>query len=125
MERYLRKCLSSICVADACLFDLLDIIVVNDGSTDSTLAIAHEFENRYPSVFRVIDKPNGHYGSCVNCGLAASTGCYVKILDADDSFDTENFARFLADLQALSQNKQAADVVLSDSVCVNENDIVQ
>ena len=125
MERYLRKCLSSICVADARLFDLLDIIVVNDGSTDSTSAIAHEFENRYPSVFRVIDKPNGHYGSCVNCGLAASTGRYVKILDADDSFDTENFARFLTDLQALSQNKQPTDLVLSDSVFVNENDIVQ
>ena len=51
MEKYLDKCLSSVLI-DAELLDLLEVIVVNDGSKDRTSDIAHEFERRYPSVFR-------------------------------------------------------------------------
>lgn len=124
MEHYLRKCLSSICVGDRNLFEMLDVLVVNDGSTDGTSAIAHEFADRYPSVFRIIDKPNGHYGSCINRGLTETRGTFVKILDADDSFDTRGFTRFLSDLNTLSQQERPIDLVLSDSVFVNETDQV-
>ena len=77
MELYLRKCLNSLIIDRN--FDLLDIIIVNDGSKDGTLEIAKEYECKYPSVCRVIDKPNGNYGSCVNIGLKNAIGKYVKL----------------------------------------------
>ena len=54
MEAYLPKCLKSLIISDERLFDKIDVVVVNDGSTDHTSEIAHGFE--YPGVFRVIDK---------------------------------------------------------------------
>ena len=44
-----------------------------------------------PATFRVIDKENGNYGSCVNKGLQEAKGKYVKVLDADDTFAREEF----------------------------------
>ncbi|MDE5999791.1 MAG: glycosyltransferase family 2 protein, partial [Bacteroidaceae bacterium] len=86
MEQYLGECLTSMITQKS--QELLEVIVVNDGSTDASSAIAHGFAAQYPTLFKVIDKENGHYGSCVNHGLKAATGKYVKILDADDFFHT-------------------------------------
>ena len=114
MEQYLRKCLDSLIIEDNELFNSLEVLVVNDGSKDSSSAIAHEFRDRYPNVFRVIDKENGNYGSCVNRGLKEAAGKYVKVLDADDTFDTRNFSDYLHFLA----NKDV-DCVLSDMVQVD------
>lgn len=111
MERYLRYCLDSLCVGRGS--DSLEVLVINDGSTDSSSAIAHEYEQKSPGIFRVIDKENGNYGSCVNRGLTEAKGKYIKILDADDSFDTENFEHFIDFLCTTD-----ADLVLSDFAVV-------
>lgn len=112
MERYLGYCLDSLCVDEG--MDDLEVLVVNDGSRDASPAIARRYEERYPRTFRVIDKENGNYGSCVNRGLAEARGKYIKILDADDSFDPSNFGRFVAFLKATD-----ADLVLSDFAVVD------
>jgi len=109
MEHYLPKCLGSVIVEDAELLQKLDVIVVNDGSKDRTSEIAHEFEKKYPGVFRVIDKENGHYGSCVNTALPLAIGKYVKVLDADDYVDNGTWREFLEWLLGCD-----ADLVLSD-----------
>ena len=96
MEAYLPKCLGSLVVDDRELLQKLDVIVVNDGSKDRTSEIAHEFEANYRGVFRVIDKDNGHYGSCINAGLAVAAGTFVKVLDADDYYLTDNFKEYLS-----------------------------
>ena len=114
MEKYLRKCLESLIIEDADLLSTLEVLVVNDGSKDSSSLIAHEFQNRYPNVFRVVDKENGNYGSCVNRGLEEATGKYIKVLDADDTFDTENFSHFLSFL-----GKNDVDCVMSDMIQVD------
>lgn len=77
----------------------LEVLVVNDGSKDNSSAIAHEYQDKYPDTFRVIDKENGNYGSCVNRGLKEATGKYIKILDADDWFDNEQFSLFVEKLK--------------------------
>ena len=112
MERYLRYCLDSLCVSRG--GEALEVLVVNDGSKDSSSAIAHEYERKHPGVFRVIDKENGNYGSCVNRGMAEAKGKYIKILDADDSFDTHNFEDFIGFLCDTD-----ADLVLSDFAVVD------
>ena len=90
MEKFLPYCLDSLLIGQGT--EDVEVLVVNDGSADRTSAIAHGYEERYPEVFRVIDKENGNYGSCVNRGLKEATGKYVKILDADDSFEDGAFA---------------------------------
>lgn len=120
MEAYLRTCLGSLVVDDADLLRKLDVIVVNDGSTDATSAIAHEFATRYPSVFRVIDKPNGHYGSCVNRGLAEAQGDFVKVLDADDSLDSKGFLRYLRHIDSIIAAGDPVDLVWTDYRFVDE-----
>lgn len=113
MERYLRYCLDSLLIKEN--FEALEVLVINDGSKDSSSIIAHEYADRYPTVFRVIDKENGNYGSCINRGLKEATGKYIKVLDADDSFDTIHFEEFVVYLLGID-----ADLVLSDFAIVNE-----
>ena len=112
MEQYLRYCLDSL--VEGGLREGLEVLVINDGSQDATSAIAHEYETAYPSIFKVVDKKNGNYGSCVKAGLAVARGKYVKILDADDSFEAAHFPRFLSFL-----SKVDADLVLSPFAVVD------
>lgn len=120
MEAYLPKCLGSLIVDDKELLQKLDVIVVNDGSKDRTSEIAHGFEAKYPGVFRVIDKANGHYGSCVNAAMSVAVGEYVKMLDADDSYDTDNLGKLLRFLEDKAL-PNAIDFIMMDLVIVDES----
>ena len=118
MEKYLERCCSSLVVDDPALMARLEVLVVNDGSTDKTSEIGHAWEAKYPGVFRVIDKPNGHYGSCVNRGLAEAKGVFVKVLDADDYCDRANFGALVAELAKHEEGD--VDLVVSESETVDE-----
>ena len=96
VEKFIRKALDSCCVPE--IMDRLEVLVVNDGSTDSTLEIAREYEEKYPQTFRVIDKKNGGYGSTVNASIKAATGKYFRLLDGDDWFDRDGLVNFIEDL---------------------------
>lgn len=123
MEAYLPKCLGSFIVDDKDLLQKLEVIVVNDGSKDRTSEIAHEFEKKYPGVFRVIDKPNGNYGSCINRGLKEAQGSYVKTIDADDWVDNGNFAEYLAFIDAQIKNGNFVDLILNDFDFVHSDEV--
>lgn len=112
MEKYLHHCLDSLIVPN---MDKVEVLVINDGSKDTSSAIGHEYQDKYPQTFRVIDKENGNYGSCVNRGLKEATGKYVKVLDADDSFAKEAFSDFIDKLL-----KVDSDMILTDFVTVDE-----
>lgn len=115
MQAYLNRCLDSLVVSDS-LIDLIEILVINDGSRDDSSAIAHKYEESYPQSFRVIDKENGNYGSCINRGLAEAKGKYIKVLDADDWFDTKEFEKYLRCLNSID-----ADMVLTSFNIVNSS----
>ena len=106
-ERYLDKCLASF-VLDPATMERLDVIVVNDGSTDGTMDIAEGYANEYPMTFRAINKENGGHGSTINVGSKVAMGKYLKVVDADDWILTESLVRFLGALEATE-----ADVVLT------------
>lgn len=116
MEKYLHTCLDSLIIGEG--QEQLEILVINDGSKDSSSAIAHEYEARYPECFSVIDKENGNYGSCINRGLKEATGKYIKVLDADDHFDTPSLRTYLNKLQAIE-----TDLVLTDNTIFGDNNI--
>ena len=121
MQDYLPQCVESLLDRSS---EALEILVVNDGSTDRTSEIAHDFERRHPSIVRVMDKPNGHYGSAVNVGLAAASGFYVKVIDADDYVDSTAFRILVkaAEAQA-SGGDHAADMLVSDWTTVDSSGV--
>ena len=110
MEKYLRKCLESLVIEDKELFNLLEVLVIIDGGKDSSSAIAHEYQDKYSNVFRVIDKDNGGHGSCCNVGLREAQGKYIHFLDSDDWFD-DDFASYLERITKLN-----VDVILTKRV---------
>lgn len=116
MEKYLDKCLSSLIVDDSELLLRLEVLVVIDGAKDHSSEIAHRYQELYPQTFVVIDKENGNYGSCINRGLKEARGKYIKILDADDSFNTISFERYLKSLL-----NSDVDLVINNYTIVNEN----
>lgn len=109
MHDYIRRCLDSICVES--VMEEVQVIVVNDGSTDDTSKIAHEYERRFPHYIQVIDKENGNYGSCMNAALPLAEGKYFRTLDADDWYDTEAFVHLVADLHHTD-----ADLIITEKV---------
>jgi len=64
-------------------FSDIEIVCVNDGSTDGSLSVMREFAKEDGRI-KVIDKPNGGYGHAMNVGMSAATGDYVMILEPDD-----------------------------------------
>ena len=107
VARYLERGLASF--DDARLEGLVELIVVDDGSTDTTASIAQAFVERRPQVFRLISKPNGGHGSAVNAGLAQARGAYFRVVDGDDWVDTDELVRF-AQLLAQATSDLVVDV---------------
>lgn len=108
IEGYIDRAVSSL--LDCTCLPLLDIIVINDGSTDATSEKAALYAERYPKSVRVIDKPNGHYGSAVNSAIEEAKGIYFKILDGDDEYYSEG----LKDLVCYLSTSDYPDMVLTD-----------
>lgn len=97
-ELYLARCLDSL-LYDTEAAKFLDIIVVNDGSKDNTLAMAQAYREKYPESIMVIDKENGGHGSTINAGLKVARGKYLKVLDSDDWVNIQDFGDFVRELK--------------------------
>lgn len=86
-ERYLRACLESLA---AQTLDDVEVIVVDDGSTDGSLAIAREFERRTPGpIFRVFALDHGGVSRARNYGAERSGGGYLAFVDSDDDVEPD------------------------------------
>lgn len=130
MQEYLGKCLDSVTRPD--IPDTLEVIIVNDGSKDKTSEIAHQYEKRFNSIVRVIDKENGHYGSCINKALEVATVKYFRPLDADDWMNTDALVSLLSLLENNDNdlivtthtnyldNNRVNHIMIPDSIIVNK-----
>lgn len=104
VEQYLEQCLDSIIGQS---YPHLEIILVNDGSTDRSGAICNEYATRDKRI-KVIHKENdGSPSSTRNAGLNAMTGDYVSFVDSDDWIEPEMYH----DLVRLMENKKHLDLV--------------
>ena len=94
----------------------IEIIIVNDGSTDRTSEIAHEYRKQYPDIIRVIDKENGGHGDAVNAGLDSARGKYFKVVDSDDWVDEEALHQILTLFRNLEEEDNQIDMLVSNYV---------
>lgn len=90
------------------VLDKLDIIIVNDGSSDTTAETAEKFCRMYPDSIRLISQENKGHGGALNTGFAAARGKYLKPVDADDWVETRNLPGFIEMLENCE-----SDVVLT------------
>lgn len=111
---YLAQCLESILGQRS---KQIEIIGVNDGSTDGSLGILKSFAQSDSRV-KIIDKPNGGYGSAVNRGIDAAAGGYVSIIEPDDYI----VGAMHEDLYAAACSNGFPDVVKTPFVRVVEGD---
>ncbi len=114
VEQYLTKCLDS--VVNQTYNDEYEVICVNDGSTDSSLAILEEYAKISPKVV-VINSPNGGTASARNLGLNVARGEYIWFIDSDDWIE-ENSLEFLAEYL----NKSNPDVFCFNGKLLYEED---
>ncbi len=117
---YLDKTINSIVKVEKDILDLIQIIIVNDGSKDNTLNVAQIFKEKYPKSIVIIDKSNGGYGSTINASIEVAEGKYFKQLDGDDWFFTENLADFVNFL-----NNTDSDYVISPYIEFYEDNNVE
>ncbi|HEX3025644.1 MAG TPA: glycosyltransferase family 2 protein [Clostridia bacterium] len=97
VEKTLSDTLESFCIDE--LLESLDVIIVDDGSTDKTREIAKRFINSHPDSFRIISKKNGGHGSAVNTGIQNAAGRYFKVVDGDDRLEEDGFRALLKHLE--------------------------
>jgi glycosyltransferase involved in cell wall biosynthesis len=89
----MRKCIDSILTQSN-----IEIIIVNDGSTDDTADIADEYQTRFPLNIKVVHQQNAGHGGAINAGLRNATGVYVKVVDSDDWVDADAFKKVIETL---------------------------
>lgn len=118
MEALLPRCLDSFILPQNYM-DKMEILVVNDGSKDKSLEIALKYAHQYPNTYKVIDKSNGNYGSCINAALKVATGKYFRICDADDCYENSNLSQYLDFLISTD-----ADIVFTPYSVYNGDDLV-
>ena len=105
-EQYLEECLNSLLEQT---LDDIEILVVDDGSTDGSLRIAKEFEAANPSKISVLTKQNGGQASARNMALKHATGEYLGFVDSDDWVDATMYQEMYD--AAIREN---ADIVICD-----------
>lgn len=96
-ENYMRRCIDSLLAGG----EDVEIILIDDGSTDGTAGIADEYEAAYPEIVKAVHKENGGHGSGVNRGLELATGLYFKVVDSDDWLDRDAYLKLLHKIKEL------------------------
>lgn len=111
-EKYMRKCIESLLPGG----DDVEILVVNDGSKDSTQTIGEAYQRKYPGIVKVIQKENGGHGSAVNTGIESAKGLYFKVVDSDDWVKESAYLKILEHLRELVGGIQVLDMLISNFV---------
>lgn len=94
----------------------IEVLIVDDGSTDETGAIADRLAEEYPSVIRAHHQPNAGHGSAINYGIAHAQGIYFKVVDSDDRLVKENVPDLMDVLRRHADEGDRVDLVFHDYV---------
>lgn len=111
-EAYMEKCMDSLLVGG----EEVEILIVDDGSTDRTAEIADAYEKKYPTIVRAIHQENGGHGEAVNTGIRNAQGLYFKVVDSDDWVNKEAYEKILKTLEELLRGPKTVDLFISNFV---------
>lgn len=115
---YMRKCIDSLLPGG----EDVEIIIVNDGSSDNTIDIAEEYRERFPAIIKVVNKENGGHGSAVNAGIEQARGLYFKVVDSDDWVSQSAYILILDKLKELLKSGKSIDMFISNFVYEKEGE---
>lgn len=120
-EEYLDRCLMS--VLDDSGRDRgpsigrdIEVIVVDDGSTDGTLALAQGWQRLHPQTIRVIHQENRGHGGAINAALSRARGTYFKVVDSDDWLDPDALDVVLARLAGYRQSSTSDPTLVTETL---------
>ncbi len=89
-KKYLERCMDALVNQT---LEEIEIVAVNDGSTDDSLQMLKEYEEKYPDKVRVLSKENGGQATARNLGIRECTGEYIGFADSDDCIDRTMFEK--------------------------------
>ena len=113
-ENYLAQTIESILNQS---IDNIEILLVNDGSTDSSLEICNEYANKDNRI-RVFDKENAGQGEARNYGMKYAKGRYYMFIDADDLYEKDSCESMLREIE-----KYKADFVTGNYQIIDNNGV--
>lgn len=111
-QDYMRNCINSLLEGG----DLVEILIVDDGSKDDTAKIADEYAEKYPNIVKAIHQENGGHGEAVNTGIKNASGLYFKVVDSDDWVNKEAYLAILAKLREIVGGPRSLDMMISNFV---------
>lgn len=111
-EAYMEKCIESLLVGG----EDVEILVVDDGSSDRTAEIADAYAEKYPTIVKAIHQENGGHGEAVNAGIRNASGLYFKVVDSDDWVNKEAYQKILNTLEELIRGPKTVDLLISNFV---------
>lgn len=111
-QDYMENCISSLVVGG----DEVEVLIVDDGSSDNTAVIADRLEAEYPGIVRAIHQPNKGHGGAVNTGIENASGLYFKVVDSDDKVKASAFKSILDKLRENQDAEEKIDLLISNFV---------
>lgn len=115
---YMRRCIDSLLACSS--HSSIEIILIDDGSTDETPVIAQQYAANYPGIIQVIHQENRGHGGAVNTGLQAATGLYFKVVDSDDWLNPAAYTSLLSQLSQLAGQSNQPDLIVCNYVYEKE-----
>lgn len=115
-QDYMEHCIETLLAGG----EDVEILIVNDGSSDRTAEIADKYANVYPTIVKAIHQENGGHGEAVNAGIRNAVGLYFKVVDSDDWVDQEAYKKILDTLRELSGGQEVLDMLISNFVYEKE-----
>lgn len=116
-EKYLGKCLKSIVNAiPSFLEDKIEILIINDGSTDNSESIINKYASKYNKFIKYVYQENHGLGNVRNVGLKIAKGKYIASIDSDDTINQEFFE------DALKYINEDVDVIVYDWLTITDSE---
>lgn len=111
-QAYMRNCVDSLLEGG----DLVEILIVDDGSKDDTAKIADEYAEKFPGIVKAIHQENGGHGEAVNAGIRNAQGLYFKVVDSDDWVNKDAYLAILEKLREITGGPDTLDMMISNFV---------
>ena len=106
---YMEKCIDSLLLGG----DDIEIIIIDDGSTDKTGKIADKYQKKYPNIVKTIHQENGGHGEGINTGLKHAKGKYFIVVDSDDWVDKSAYKKLLKKIKTIDSDLIVMNYVYS------------